>query len=139
METFAKNKDLLFDKVEKYANTSIDILKLNAVEKSADVLSSLTSSIVVFIIFAMFTLFVNIGVSHFIGKMLEEYYLGFLIVSTFYLIVGLLVYYNRTKLMKTPLSNMIIVKLLNKIDLDEFLEHNKTINHENTDSNTKTQ
>ena len=139
METFAKNKDLLFDKVEKYANTSIDILKLNAVEKSADVLSSLTSSIVVFIIFAMFTLFVNIGVSLFIGKMLEEYYLGFLIVSTFYLIVGLLVYYNRTKLMKTPLSNMIIVKLLNKIDLDEFLEHNKTINHENTDSNTKTQ
>lgn len=139
METFAKNKDLLFDKVEKYANTSIDILKLNAVEKSADVLSSLTSSIVVFIIFAMFTLFVNIGVSLFIGKMLEEYYLGFLIVSIFYLIVGLLVYYNRTKLMKTPLSNMIIVKLLNKIDLDEFLEHNKTTNHENTDSNTKTQ
>ena len=138
METFAKNKDLLFDKVEKYTNTSIDLIKLNAVEKSADVLSTLTSSIVVFIIFAMFTLFVNIGVSLFIGKLINENYLGFLMVSTFYLVVGVLVYYNRHKLMKTPLSNMIIIKLLNKIDLDEVLENNKYSKDENTDSNTKT-
>lgn len=137
METFAKNKDLLFDKVEKYTNTSIDLIKLNAVEKSADVLSTLTSSIVVFIIFAMFTLFVNIGLGLFIGKMLNEYYLGFLIVSSFYLIIGVLVYYKRNELMKTPLSNMIIIKLLNKIDLDEVLENNKNTNHESTDSNTK--
>ncbi|WP_298396888.1 hypothetical protein [Flavobacterium sp.] len=137
METFAKNKDLLFDKIEKYTDTSIDLIKLNAVEKSADVLSSLTSSIVVFIIFAMFTLFVNIGVSLFIGKLLNENYLGFLIVSTFYLVVGILVYYNRHKLIKTPLSNMIIIKLLTKIDLDEVLEHNKYVTDENTDSNSK--
>ena len=57
METFAKNKDLLIDKIEKYTNTSIDLIKLNAVEKSADVLSSLTSNIVIFIIFAMFHFF----------------------------------------------------------------------------------
>lgn len=137
METFAKNKDLLFDKIEKYTETSIDLIKLNAVEKSADVLSSLTSSIVVFIIFAMFTLFVNIGVGLFIGKLLNENYLGFLIVSTFYLVVGILVYYNRHKLIKTPLSNMIIIKLLTKIDLDEVLENNKHVTDENTDSNSK--
>ena len=130
--------DKEIDKIEKYTNTSIDLIKLNAVEKSADVLSTLTSSIVVFIIFAMFTLFVNIGAGLFIGKLLNEYYLGFLIVSTFYLVVGVLVYYNRHKLMKTPLSNMIIIKLINKIDLDEVLENNKYSNDESTDSNSKT-
>lgn len=137
METFAKNKDLLFDKIEKYTNTSIDLIKLNAVEKSADVLSSLTSSIVIFIIFAMFTLFINIGVSLYIGKLLNEHYLGFIIVSTFYLLIGSIVYYKRHSLMKIPLSNMIINKMLNKIDLDDVLDNINNSNHENTNSNSK--
>ncbi|WP_211161637.1 hypothetical protein [Flavobacterium solisilvae] len=137
METFAKNKDLLIDKIEKYTNTSIDLIKLNAVEKSADVLSSLTSNIVIFIIFSMFTLFINIGVSLYIGKILNEHYLGFIIVSTLYLIIGTVVYFKRNKLMKIPLSNMIITKMLKKIDLDEVLENNNHTNHENTNSNSK--
>ncbi len=137
METFAKNKDLLFDKIEKYTNTSIDLIKLNAVEKSADVLSSLTSSIVIFIIFAMFTLFINIGVSLYIGKLLDEHYLGFIIVSTFYLLIGSIMYYKRHSLMKIPLSNMIINKMLNKIDLDDVLDNINNSNHENTNSNSK--
>ena len=94
METFAKNKDLLIDKIEKYTNTSIDLIKLNAVEKSADVLSSLTSIIVIFIFFALFTLFINNGVSVYIGKILNEHYLGFIIVSTLYLIIGTVVYFK---------------------------------------------
>lgn len=125
MESFATNKDLLFEKVENYANTSIDLLKLNTVEKSADVLSSLTSVIVIFMVVAMFTLFVNIGVSLYIGKLLHDNYLGFFIVSLFYLVIAIVAFIFRHKLLKIPVSNMVITKLLKKIDLDEVIE--KTI------------
>lgn len=124
MESFTANKDKLFEKVENYANTSIDLLKLNAVEKSADVISSLSYRIVLLLIVAMFTLFVNIGVSMYIGKLLNEYFLGFFIVSTVYLILGIVVYIFRNKFLKIPVSNMVITKLLDKIDLDEVLKTN---------------
>lgn len=124
MESFATNKDKLFEKVENYANTSIDLLKLNAVEKSADVISSLSYQVVLLLIVAMFTLFVNIGIGLFIGKLLGAYYLGFFIVSTFYLILAVIIYLFRNKLLKTPVSNMIVTKLLKKVDLDAILKSN---------------
>lgn len=125
MESFATSKDKLFEKVENYANTSIDLLKLNAVEKSADVVSSLAHRIVLLSIVAMFTLFINIGVSMYIGKLLNEYYLGFFIVSTFYLVLAMIVYLFRNGFLKTPISNMVITKLLKKVDLDDVLNTSK--------------
>lgn len=124
MDSFATNKDKLFEKVENYATTSIDLLKLNAVEKSADVISSLSHRIVLLLIVAMFTLFINVGVSLYIGKLLNEYYLGFFMVSTFYLVLAVFVYIFRNKFLKTPVSNMVITKLLKKVDLDEVLQTN---------------
>jgi hypothetical protein len=124
MDSFTTNKDKLFEKVENYATTSVNLLKLNAVEKSADVISSLSHRIVLLLVVAMFTLFINVGVSMYIGKLLNEYYLGFFIVSTFYLLLAVFIYIFRNKFLKTPISNMVITKLLKKVDLDEVLKTN---------------
>ena len=124
MDSFTTNKDKLFEKVENYATTSVNLLKLNAVEKSADVISSLSYRIVLLLIVAMFTLFINVGVSMYIGKLLNEYYLGFFIVSSFYLLFAVFIYIFRNKFLKTPISNMVITKLLKKVDLDEVLKTN---------------
>ena len=124
MDSFTTNKDKLFEKVENYATTSVNLLKLNAVEKSADVISSLSHRIVLLLVVAMFTLFINVGVSMYIGKLLNEYYLGFFIVSTFYLLLAVFIYVFRNKFLKTPISNMVITKLLKKVDLDEVLKTN---------------
>ncbi|MFN7043603.1 MAG: hypothetical protein ACK4M1_00280 [Flavobacterium sp.] len=124
MDSFTTNKDKLFEKVENYATTSVNLLKLNAVEKSADVISSLSHRIVLLLVVAMFTLFINVGVSMYIGKLLNEYYLGFFIVSSFYLLFAVFIYIFRNKFLKTPISNMVITKLLKKVDLDEVLKTN---------------
>lgn len=124
MDSFTTNKDKLFERVENYATTSVNLLKLNAVEKSADVISSLSHRIVLLLVVAMFTLFINVGVSMYIGKLLNEYYLGFFIVSTFYLLLAVFIYIFRNKFLKTPISNMVITKLLKKVDLDEVLKTN---------------
>ncbi|MFG6686323.1 hypothetical protein ACGK9U_07065 [Mariniflexile sp. HNIBRBA6329] len=114
----AESIDMLYEKAKKYTEISAELLALKAVDKTADVLSSLTSIVLVVIVVAMFTLFVNIGLSLFIGNLLDEYYLGFFIVSGFYLILALVLYKFKDKLIETPVANLIIAKLLKSKNSD---------------------
>jgi len=79
METNATTRDdeNIFEKAENYTRTSIELVKLKTVSASADVLSTLTSKIAVGAVVAFFTLFLNIGLSLWIGKQLGEYSYGF--------------------------------------------------------------
>lgn len=118
----AKSVDMLYEKAKKYTETSVELLALNAVDKTADVLSSLTSRVIIVMFFAMFTLFINVGLSLFIGSLLNEYYLGFFIISAFYLVLALVLYVFKDKFIKIPVTNLIILKLLKskKSDSDIF-------------------
>jgi hypothetical protein len=111
VENTASSVEMLYEKAKKYTQTSLDLLTLNTVDKTADVLSSLTSRVFIAMAVAMFTLFINIGISLFIGKLLNDYYLGFLIVSAFYFIIAGVLYFFKEKLIETPIANLIIAKL----------------------------
>jgi hypothetical protein len=104
--------EMLYEKAKKYTETSLDLLALHTVDKTADMLSSLTSRIFIAMAVAMFTLFINIGISLLIGKLLHEYYLGFFIVSAFYFIIAGVLFLFKDKLIETPIANLIIAKLL---------------------------
>jgi hypothetical protein len=121
MNTMATDKKLLISKTEKFTKTSIDLLKLNMVEKTADIVSSVTSGLTVILIVAMFTLFLNIGLGLWIGELLQSSYMGFLIVSGFYLIVAIVIYFYQDRLLKNPISDKIVVKLLKNVNLDTEL------------------
>ena len=123
METTAKHIELLYNKVKEYTETSIELYKLNAIDVTADIVSSLASRIVLVLVFSLFTLFVNIAISLLIGNLLGAYYLGFLIVSGFYLIITILVYFFSAKLIEAPIINLVIAKLL-KPRRSEFVESN---------------
>lgn len=112
MGDVAESVDMLYEKAKKYTETSAELLALKTVDKTADVLSSLTSIVLIVIVVAMFTLFINVGLSLFIGNLLNEYYLGFFIVSGFYLVLGLVLYMFKDRLIKIPVTNLIIIKLL---------------------------
>ncbi len=98
----------LYEKAENYTKTSLELIKLKTVAAAADVLSTLTSRIAVGAVVAFFTLFLNIGISLWVGKVLGEYYYGFFIVALFYLIVAILMHTLQHKIIKTPIGNMII-------------------------------
>jgi hypothetical protein len=128
VENTASSVEMLYEKAKKYTQTSLDLLTLNTVDKTADVLSSLTSRVFIAMAVAMFTLFINIGISLFIGKLLNEYYLGFLIVSAFYFIVAGVLYFFKDKLIEIPIANLITAKLLKSKKpginiLDKFKEN----------------
>ena len=112
MENIATDIELLYKKAEQYSKTSFELLQLNTIDKTSDVISSLSVVISISIIVAMFTLFINIGISLFIGKLLNDYAMGFLLVSGFYFIVAIIVFISRKTLIKIPIDNLIVSKLL---------------------------
>ncbi|VXC06642.1 conserved hypothetical protein [Flavobacterium sp. 9AF] len=116
MENIATNIELLFERAQDYTKSSIELIKLNAIDKTADITASLTFRLTFGLIVAMFSLFVNIGISLYLGKLVGEMYLGFMLVSAFYLLLAVLLFIFRKNLIKTPITNLVIRKLLeNKI------------------------
>lgn len=112
MENVATNIELLYEKAKNYTETSIELFRLNAIDKTADVVSSLFARLILIMVVAMFTLFINIALSLFIGSLLGATYLGFLIVSGIYLILSIIIYNYNEELIKIPLTNLVISKLL---------------------------
>ncbi|WP_396162696.1 hypothetical protein [Flavobacterium sp.] len=112
MENIATDIELLYNKAEKYTKTSFELLQLNTIDKTSDVISSLAVVTSMVIIVAMFILFINIGISLLIGKLLNDYAMGFFLISGFYFIVALIVFVFRKTFIKIPIDNLIVSKLL---------------------------
>ena len=91
--------ELLFDKAEDYSKTSIELFKLQAVDTSADIISSAAVKTVLFFVVTLFLSSINIAIALCIGESLGKYYYGFLILAAFYAIVGLVLYSFRNKWM----------------------------------------
>jgi len=104
--------DDLIDKSKKYINTSFELFKLSAVDKSSDVLSGLIYRLVIFILVTVFTVMFNIGIAIWLGEILGQTSYGFFIVAGFYLLIALFIYIFREKLVKRPISEMIVGQIL---------------------------
>lgn len=112
MENIAENIEKLYEKAERYSKTTYELVRLNTIDKTSDIISSLAIVITILVIAAVFTLFINIGIALWIGQALNSNALGFFIVSGFYIIVGIIVFLKRNELIKIPLDNLIVSKLL---------------------------
>ncbi len=119
MENIAENATLLFKRVTQYSKSSLELLQLKTIDKVSDVLSSLSLVFCMIILLAMFTLFITIGFGFLIGQLLNNTALGFFAVSLFYLLLALIVYVFRTKLIIIPVGNLIISKFIDKEDLEQ--------------------
>lgn len=114
MENNASTIEMLFERAEDYTRTTVELAKLNAVDKTADVMSSLLSRLTVSIVFVLFAFLANIGLSLWIGELVGKVYYGFFIVSSVYLIVAIVLYLFKDQWLKMPISNFIIIKMLKK-------------------------
>lgn len=102
----------LLERVEDYSNSTIELIKLNAIDKSAEVVSSLVSQLVFVITGAMAFLIVNIGIALWIGKLLGDSFYGFFVIGGFYAILAFLLLIFSSSLIKYPVSNAIIRQML---------------------------
>lgn len=104
--------EILFEKAESYTKTTIELAKLNVIDKTSDVLSSLISRLAIAIVFVMFIFLFNLGLSFWIGEILGNFYYGFFIVAAFYLLISVVLYSYKDQWIKIPVSNFIIRKMI---------------------------
>lgn len=108
----------IFEKVENYTKTTFELHKLKFIGKSSSVVSVLILYVTLFIIALFFVSFINIALALLIGKWIGIYYLGFLIVSLFYLFIACLVYIFRDEISKR-FQDTILLKILITPDKDD--------------------
>ena len=112
MEEKATLIESLFEKAEAYAKTNVDLFKLKAIDKSADVVSTLVAKLVVVMVVALIVLMVNIALALWLGELLGKSYYGFIIIAFFYAIVAAVFHYYRESLVKFPVNDALIEQML---------------------------
>lgn len=112
METPASLVESLFEKAESYSKTTVELFKANAVDKSADVVSSLVSRMAILTAVVMLALIVSIRMALWFGTLLGQTYYGFFVMGGFYALIIILLNAFRHEWIKYPVSNSIIKQML---------------------------
>ena len=93
--------------------TKFELLKLQAVNKSSDVVSSVVSKIVIILLMFFAISILNIGLAIYLGSLFGELWMGFLAVGGFYLLLSFLFIISKGKWIKNPVNDILVKKLLN--------------------------
>ncbi|ASW73749.1 hypothetical protein IQ37_15660 [Chryseobacterium piperi] len=101
----------MIETIKEYASKRIDLLKIEATEKSSLSAGMITYLVVLLVAFAFFIILFNFGIAFLIGKALDNYSYGFLIVAAFYLLLMVLVVAFKKRIVNTVADK--VIKFLN--------------------------
>jgi O-antigen/teichoic acid export membrane protein len=102
----------LVDRAEEFGETTVELFRLQAIDKSADVVSSLASRLAILLVVALFIIVLSIGLALWAGELLGKSYYGFFAVGGVYILLALLLMGFRRPWLKKPVSNSIIKQML---------------------------
>ena len=103
----------LLERVEAYRKTSYELFKLEAAEKTVNIVSTVFSRSIAIFFLSIFIVFISIGVSLWLGDMLGKMYYGFFCIAGFYGIVGCFLYFFKHNEIKKSAGNSMVKHMLN--------------------------
>ena len=113
MEDFKKVEDLV-DHVREYVHVRVDEARLGLAERSSGVIATLISGAALAGMLAFSFLFICVAAGLLIGRVLDDLVVGFLIVATFDILLGLIIWWARKSLIRTPVMNAILQEFFEK-------------------------
>lgn len=93
--------------IKDYIEKRIELIKLNAAEKTLKVVGVSIPVLILFILMIFFLILLNIGLGLFIGNALHNSAYGFLLLAAFYLFMMILVF-----LFRNNIKNLFINKAI---------------------------
>jgi hypothetical protein len=108
MENIFSQLQQLTEEVKEYVNVRISLVKLNVAETTSNIIANATAAIIAALIFLFFLFFASTGLALFLSAVIGNSYAGFLIVAGIYLVLGVVIWYTRGKLIRIPILNAII-------------------------------
>jgi len=119
MEKAFEKIEELADNIKQYVNTRIDAAKLTAAEKSSAIIANSIAGFIVAAVFMFFIVFASIALSFLLGDWMGKTWAGFLIVAGLYLVIGIIVWTAREKIIRLPIMNAIIKQLFGEADEED--------------------
>ena len=113
MEDNTKLLESLLERATDYGNTSFELVKLKALDKTSEVVSSFIPHTVVFLLIVSMMFFLNLGLAFWFGEILGKICFGFFVVGAFYGMMGIVIHFFMHKSLKKSIGNYIIKQVLN--------------------------
>ena len=113
MENNSPQIEKLLERVKEYGKTSVELAKLQALDKTSDILSTMMPRAILISLVTICLLFINLGMALWLGEILGRIYWGFFVIGSFWALIGGIIYlflFNRIKLI---VRNAIIKQVLN--------------------------
>lgn len=111
---FAEVKQLIAD----YLEARLKLLKIGAYEKIAKVTAVLFSSIIITLLGFFLLFFLSISAGFYLGMLLNSNALGFLIIFGIYLILFIIIFVFRKKLLEKFIVDKVIKRLFEREEHD---------------------
>ena len=111
MDNFFSKAEALAGNLKEYVNTRIDSLKLNAAEKGSKIVANGVAGVFVGVFALFFIGLGGIALSLVLGEWMGRIWAGFLAVACFYLLIGIIIWVAREKLVRKHVMNAIIQQL----------------------------
>jgi len=111
MDNNVKLIETLLESIFKYVSAELELLKLKALSKTAEVVSNLIPLFVVFFILALFLLFFSLGLAFWLGGIIGNNFCGFFVIAAFYAVVGLVIHFFMHKQIKRKISNFLVKQM----------------------------
>ena len=102
--------------LQNYTDTNVRLVYLSGVEKVSVILSRFVTSFLFASILLLLFFFVSISLGFYLSDYFGKLYVGFGLVSLFYLLLFMLLYFTRNRFLKKKLTDFFIRTLLKDKD-----------------------
>lgn len=106
----------LFSAIKDYLRLYYDLLKLEVVDSVTVGTAAMVSSIVLLFFVLLFLLFFSFATALYLDNLLNSSYLGFFIVSVFYLFLLIMAFLFRKTLFEKPIAGSILKRMMDEKD-----------------------
>ena len=112
MEEQGFSMESLYEKAKAYTDTTLELAKLKAVDKSSDLISTLVPRLTVIMMLLIVIFCMNIALALWLGTLTGQAYFGFLLVAGFYSLLALFMHFFLHTRIKKRIADAFIANLL---------------------------
>lgn len=111
MEKIFTHAGEFVENAKEYAENQVDMVKLTVAEKSSALFANMVAGLLAVLVFFLVIIFSGIALALGLGALLGKLWAGFLIVAGTYLLLGIVIWSIREKLIRIPVMNALIKEL----------------------------
>ncbi len=119
MESTFSHAEELAGTLNEYLDTRVESIKLEVVEKTAVVSANVITGMILAVVFIFFIGLSSIALSFVIGAWIGKLWAGFLIMAGIYLPITIVLWVQRKKLIRLPVTNVLIKQFFSYDDEED--------------------